>query len=141
MNDLQGDLTIDTSAWIEFFLGTPQGELIKEYLEQPEPKRVFIPIQVLAEIYYILCRKKGENYAEHCIKLLSDIKEVTIDSSVALAKEAGKLKCTRTISLTDCSCIALGKRANTKVVFARKEKEIEKEETKQPFEVSLLFLE
>ena len=141
MRDLQGNLTIDTSVWIEFFLGTPQGEILKNYLEHPRPKRLFVPIQVLSELYYILCRKNGEAFAEKCIKILSQIGDVTIDGSVALAIEAGKLKCTRAISLTDCSCIALGKITNTKVLFARKEKEIKKEETKQKFDVSLLFLE
>lgn len=141
MSDLQGDIIVDTSSWIEFFMGTPQGTILREYLEQPDPKWLLIPIQVLSEIYYILCQKKGETFAEHCIEIFANIDEVIIDNSVVLAKETGKLKCARAISLVDCSCIALGRLTNNNVLFARKKKEIEKEEAKQLFEVSLLFLE
>jgi len=141
LNVLQGNLTIDTSVWIEFFLGTVVGEKLKNYFAQPTQKRVYLPLHAISEMYYILCRLRGENFADVCINNILVTKSITIDGSLNLARESGKIKCSRSISLVDCSCIALAKATGTTAVFKHLEKEIEEEIASKPFDVPLIFLE
>jgi len=62
-------------------------------------------------------------------------------NSSELAVETGRIKCERAISIAGCSCIATGKLANTKVVFAIKEEELTREMERKPFDVEIVFLE
>jgi len=114
-------------VWIDYFLGTAVGEKLKNYFERPTQKRVYLPLHAISEIYYILCRLRGESFADVCINNISVTRSITIDSSLSLARESGKTKCSRSISLVDCSCIALAKATGTTAVFKHLEKEIEEE--------------
>jgi len=113
-------------VWIEFFLGTVVGEKLKNYFAQPTPKRVYLPLNTISEIYYILCRLRGENFADVCVNNIIVTKNITIDGSLNQARESGKIKCSRSISLVDCSCIALAKDTGTTAVFKHLEKELKK---------------
>ncbi len=140
MKSLQGNLAVDTSAWIEYFLETELGKRLDGYLNSPQPKKVFVSLLTLSEIYYVLCRAGGEKLAQECLKILTVIKDPVIDLSLDLAVKAGSLKCRRAISLAACTCIALAKKYGCQALFARKE-EIEEEMKQNPFKVNLVFLE
>ncbi|MBS7250563.1 MAG: PIN domain-containing protein [Candidatus Freyarchaeota archaeon] len=60
MKSLQGNLAVDTSAWIEYFLGTELGRRLDGYLSSSQPKKVFVSLLTLTEIYYVLCRAVGD---------------------------------------------------------------------------------
>ncbi|WXG41562.1 MAG: PIN domain-containing protein [Candidatus Freyarchaeum deiterrae] len=141
MKSLQGNLAVDTSAWVEYFLETELGEKLDNYLSSPEPKKVYISLFTLSEIYYVLCRAGGEKLAEESLETLKAIKDLVIERSVDLAGKAGSLKCKRAISLADCTCISLAEKYGCQALFARKEREIEEEEKRKPFKVKLIFLE
>jgi predicted nucleic acid-binding protein len=141
LKSLQGNLAVDTSAWIEYFLETEFGKRLDSYLSSPQPKKVFISLLTLSETYYVLCRAGGEKLAEECLEALSVIKDLVIDLSLDLAVKAGRLKCKRAISLADCTCIALAEKYGCQALFARKEKEIEEEMKRKPFKVRVVFLE
>jgi len=81
-------LVIDTYAWIEFFLGSEKGELVKKLLLSAE--EIYTPSVVLAEI----ARKYvSEDLSEKTIeKRLKFIKKVSIIIEIdqELALKAGK---------------------------------------------------
>jgi hypothetical protein len=138
---LQGNLAVDTSAWIEYFLETELGERLDNYLSSSEPKKIYISLLTLSEIYYVLCRAGGEKLAEESLETMKSIKDLVIDRSVDLAGKAGNLKCKRAISLADCTCISLAEKYGCQALFARREREIEEEVRRKPFKVKLVFLD
>ena len=140
MVDLQGNLAVDTSVWIEFFLGTPEGNWFLQYLENSTSNLIYISLSTLAEVYYIICRLKGENIAKQTVQLLKSIKNLIIDNTESLTELGGSIKCTRALALTDCLNIALAQKYSCSALFAMKEAELRKEIDRNPFPVEILFL-
>lgn len=58
-----------------------------------------------------------------------------------IAEEVGSIKCMRAISFVDCFTLALGRISGSKVLFAKHEKDLDREVKKLPFDVTILFLE
>ncbi len=141
MKSLRGSLAVDTSVWIEYFLGTKIGEKFKDYLSHPEPKVVYVSLLTLSETFYVLCRAGGEKLAKECLQTLKETKNLIIDSSLNLAEKAGSLKCERAISLADCYSISLAEKHECQALFAKKEKELETENKRKSFKAKLVFLE
>ena len=81
-------LVIDTYAWIEFFIGSKKGEMVKEYLLGEN--EVYTPSIVLAEIARKYLR---ENVTEKIVKkrleLIAKI-SIIIDIDEKLSLETGK---------------------------------------------------
>ena len=140
MVDLQGNLAVDTSVWIEFFLGTSEGNQFLQYLENSTSNIIYISLSTLAEVYYILCRLKGENLAKQTIQLLKSIKNLIIDNTETLTELGGSIKCKRALALADCLNIALAQKYSCSALFAMKEAELQQEIDRNPFSVELLFL-
>jgi len=138
--DLQGNLAVDTSVWIEFFLGTTEGNQFLQYLEKPTSNQIYISLATLAEVYYIICRLKGGNLAKQTVKLLRAIKNLVIDNTESLTELGGSIKCKRAIALTDCLNIALAQKYNCSALFAVKEAELQKEIDRKSFSVKIIFL-
>jgi len=122
-------------------MGTKAGEIVKEYFESLRPEETAnCSIIMVSEIFYILCRLRGAAFAENKIKDMLESRVLEVWNLPELAVETGRIKCERAISLADCSCIATGKLANAKVVFARKEEELAREMERKPFDVEIVFL-
>jgi len=139
---LKGNIAFDSSALLEYLMGTKAGEIVKEYFETLRPEETAnCSIITVSEIFYILCRLRGAAFAENKIKDMLESRVLEVWNSPELAVETGRVKCERAISLADCSCIATGKLANAKVVFARKEEELAREMERKPFDVEIVFLE
>jgi len=138
--DLQGNLAVDTSVWIEFFLGTREGNQFLQYLEKSTSNQIYISLSTLAEVYYIICRLKGENLAKQTVELLKSIKNLVIDNTETLTELGGSIKCKRAIALTDCLNIALAQKYNCPALFAVKEAELQKEIDRKSFAVKMIFL-
>jgi len=142
LKGLRGNTAFDSSALLEYLMGTKAGELVKEYFETLRPEEnANCSIIMVSEIFYILCRLRGAAFAENKIKDMLESRVLEVWNLPELAIETGIIKCERAISLADCSCIATGKLANAKVVFARKEEELAREMERKPFDVEIVFLE
>lgn len=86
----ESNVLIDTYAWIEYFRGTKEGELAKEYIESG--RKVMTPSIVLAELSDKYRRsgkeRKWETERRNTVEILSKIVNLSQDS----ADEAGKIK-------------------------------------------------
>ena len=141
MKGLRGSITLDTSVFIEYFMGSTLGYLVKEYFKTLKPEeRVYCSLYTVSEVFYVLCRLKGLEYAMEKVKTLLDSQVVEVVNTVEVALETGRLRCRRAISIGDCSCIATAKVTRTKALFARKEKELANEMGRRPFDVEIMFL-
>ena len=140
MVDLQGNLAVDTSVWIEFFLGTAKGNQFLHYLKNSISNQIYISLSTLAEVYYVICRLSGENLAQQTVLLLKSIKNLIIDNTETLTELGGSIKCKRAIALADCLNIALAQKYNCSALFAMKEAELKKEIDNESFPVEIIFL-
>lgn len=139
--ELKGDMAFDGSTIIELIYSTPFAKDAQEAIKTKVLKPFATEISI-AEAKYILCRKLGGKEAS---SRLNDLLESNAFKVEEITREisdlAGGYKCERSISLADCFALALGKSKAIPVVFARMEKEIEKEMKSNPFDVNILFLE
>ena len=141
MDALRGNITLDTSALIEFLTGTELGRIVKEYFETLKPEeKAHGSLYAVSEIFYVLCRLEGPEYAAEKTGEIFGSQVVEIDNTEGMAFETGRLKCERAISIGDCSCIATARITGSRAVFAQSEKEIMKEMNRTPFPVEILFL-
>lgn len=141
MNTLRGSITLDTSALIEYLTGTELGRVVKEYFETLKPEeKVYCPLYAVSEIFYVLCRLKGPEYAADNVGEILSSRVIEINNTEEMAFETGRLKCERAISIGDCSCIATARITGSRAVFAQSEKEILKEMKRNPFPAEILFL-
>jgi hypothetical protein len=127
---------LDASALIELAYATPTGEKVKNLLE--DAGEALTTQLALTELYYILCRKLGAKFAREKLNDLMASNYV-IPYGEPLISEAGKIKCERKISLADSHIIALANKINGRAIFARREKELDREDKSRAFEVELLF--
>ncbi len=140
MVDLQGNLAVDTSVWIEYFSGTAKGNQFLQYLENSTSNQIYISLSTLAEVYYVICRLEGENLARQTVQLLKSIKNLTIDNTETLTELGASVKCKRAIALADCLNIALAQKYNCSALFATKEAELRREIDRESFSVEIIFL-
>ena len=73
---------IDTSAWIEWLLGSPIGK--KLGVEFPEKQQCIVPTIVQLELSKWLVRELGEDQADHVIAYTQKCVVVALDSGIAL---------------------------------------------------------
>ena len=139
---LQGNTTLDTSAMIEFLIGSDLGEIIRDYLENLDAEEsVHNSLYSISEMYYVLNRLKGDEFATESLERILDSNIINVNSTLEMAIEAGRLKSERAISIADCSCLSTAKITDSKAVFARREKEIAREMKRKSFGVEMVFLD
>ncbi|MBD3228188.1 MAG: PIN domain-containing protein [Candidatus Lokiarchaeota archaeon] len=141
LNNIPNKLSLDSSIILSYYLGEGLGEIVKELLFQDTDREFYMSLNSLTEIFYILCRRLGFNIANNKIDTLLKINAIQIISSTNLVSLAGKYKCERAISLSDCFVIGLAKYSGSIALFAKREKEINRELINNPFNVQILFLE
>ncbi len=95
----------------------------------------------LSETEYVLCRQIGGAKAREKIESLVESRSIEIIEDSALLHDATKIKCSRAIALGDCYTLALAERLNGTALFARQEKDLEKETKRKPFPVKIAFLQ
>lgn len=74
---------VDTSAWIEWLIGSPTGELVARHL--PEQSGWLVPTMVQLELAKWLAREVGEDKADQVIAFTQLCHIVTLDTEIALA--------------------------------------------------------
>ncbi|MCE2519953.1 MAG: type II toxin-antitoxin system VapC family toxin [Alphaproteobacteria bacterium] len=74
---------VDSSAWIEWLIGSPVGETIVEHL--PEQDAWLIPTMVQFELAKWLTRECGESIADQVIAFTQVCSIAPLDTEIALA--------------------------------------------------------
>lgn len=74
---------VDTSAWIEWLIGSPTGELVAAHL--PEQSDWLVPTMVQLELAKWLVREIGEDKADQVIAFTQLCHIVPLDTEIALA--------------------------------------------------------
>ncbi|MEM3684043.1 MAG: PIN domain-containing protein [Conexivisphaerales archaeon] len=138
--ELTGSMVFDTSALLEMLFSTPYRVKAREALKSHSLSLRVCDI-TMAEAEYVLCKRLGEDEAHDRITNLLKSGYVDVYPDSELIEDAAEYKCKRSLSLLNCFSLALAKRKGTPVVFARREKELEDEMSKKPFDVDILFLE
>jgi len=142
LSALSGSTALDTSALVEYLMGAPTGALLRDYLKNLKAEdKVAASLLTIAETYYVLCRLEGQEFADEKLNQILSSRVIEIYNSLDLALETGRLKCQRTISLADCSCIATARHARAKAVFAFREEELVREMERKSFDVTVVFLQ
>jgi predicted nucleic acid-binding protein len=76
-------ILVDTSAWIEWLIGSPTGERVSEHL--PEQDVWLVPSMVQLELTKWLTREVGEDRADQVIAFTQVCRVVPLDTEIALA--------------------------------------------------------
>ena len=76
-------LLVDTSAWIEWLIGSPTGEQLSERL--PQQSDWLVPTMVQLELAKWLTREFGEDKADQVIAFTQVCQVVPLDTEIALA--------------------------------------------------------
>jgi predicted nucleic acid-binding protein len=74
---------VDTSAWIEWLIGSPTGEALSERL--PEQADWLVPTIVQLELAKWLTREVGEDKADQVIAFTQVCQVVPLDTEIALS--------------------------------------------------------
>ena len=74
---------VDTSAWIEWLIGSATGERVAEHL--PEQADWLVPTMVQLELAKWLTREVGEDKADQVIAFTQVCQIVPLDTEIALA--------------------------------------------------------
>ena len=130
-------IIVDTGVWIEYFSKTKLGQKFKEKVIEDQVS-IYLSETVVSEIFYVFCRQKGHQEAKKNIDMVLDGAEVIEGREIQMI--AGKYKCERAISLSDCFTMAASKSTGFPALF-KKEDEISKEINKKAFDVEIFFLE
>ena len=74
---------VDTSAWIEWLIGSPVGETVAEHL--PEKSAWLVPTMVQLELAKWLTRERSEEKADQVIAFTQVCSVAPLDTEIALA--------------------------------------------------------
>ena len=74
---------VDTSAWIEWLIGSPTGEALSERL--PQQSDWLVPTMVQLELAKWLPREVGEDKADQVIAFTQVCQVIPLDTEIALA--------------------------------------------------------
>ena len=139
--DLPSAFSIDSGVILAYLLGESLGEMVRSAIFPPRGRSVYCNRPMVSELFYILCRRRGEGFASEATEAFLKSGYVSVISSNELDIEAGRYKCERSVSLADCYVLALAKTMDITAVFAKKEDDLKKELTRKAFDVKILFLE
>jgi len=139
--ELPSRLSIDSGVILAYYLGEDLGRIAQEYVFDAEGKDILHSRLCIAELFYIICRRRGSKMADEYTRAYLNAEYSRLANSDAVDMAAGAYKCERTISLADCYVIATAKLQHATAVFARHENDLDEEIRRKPFDVSILFLE
>ena len=74
---------VDTSAWIEWLIGSPNGDKLASHL--PEQADWLVPTMVQLELAKWLARELGEDKADQVIAFTQVCQVIPLDTEIALA--------------------------------------------------------
>jgi uncharacterized protein len=135
-------VSVDSGVILAYLLGEKRiGGLVRSEILRQGRGGVYCAGPAVAELFYILCRRRGEKFAHEAVDALLGSGYVQVASSTELDVCAGTFKCERSVSLADCYVLALARLLGAVAIFAKREEDIVKEMTKREFDVGISFLE
>jgi predicted nucleic acid-binding protein len=132
---------LDTSVLVELAVDSTPSRALRDDILSGNLRIPLTGELNVMELAYVLCRRAGPEASKRSVGLLRRASQVRILSSSPFLDAAASLKCTRSISMTDCVTIAMGEALSAPVLFARHERELDLELDKKPFTTSVLYLE
>lgn len=136
----KGRMVFDAGVVIELLLSASKAEMIKKAIRDGEILPYVTHI-TFAEVLYILCRRIGWRLADEKVMGLIESGYFIIEEVGRIFEISARYKCERRISLADCFTLSLAKYVSAPALFAVREKELVDENEKNPFDVSIIFLE
>ena len=111
-------IVFDSYALLCFFKKEPGYNKVKELLKKAEKKEIDIYLSSvnLAEIYYSIYRKFGEERVNEVLTLIYSFYITIVDVDIKLALAAAKIKSIHPIALGDCFAIGLTELKNARVI-------------------------
>ena len=138
---LPGELSIDSGIVLAYYLGEKLGALVRTEIFEPEGKSLYHNRVCIAELFYVLCRRRGQKVAADYTRSYLSAGYSALHDSELVDMTAGTYKCERAISLADCYVIAVAKLQEASALFARHETDLDREIERKPFDVPVLFIE
>jgi len=138
---LPRSLSIDSGAIIAYYLGEKVGAVVQTQLFESGTKSLYHNRLCIAELFYVLCRRRGLRVAREYTQSYIDAEYSILADSDLIDVTAGGYKCERAISLADCYVIATAKHQQAAALFARHQTDLDKEIKRKSFDVPILFLE
>jgi len=99
---------------LAYFLGEKLGEFVKSEIFNRKDIKIFCNRLCLSELFYVICRRKGEVFARECIDMFLKSQYASVIASDELDMIAGAYKCERAISLAECYVLGLAKAWDSK---------------------------
>lgn len=140
VDTVSGKIALDSSVIIEMLISSPQGEAVTGALISESAEAYSSEVN-LAEAEYVLCRKLGVETARSKINLLRRSNYITITDTESVSRIAAEIKCERALAIGDCYTLATAKLTGSKAIFAFREVELQREVTRRPCKVEVIFLE
>jgi predicted nucleic acid-binding protein len=138
---LPRSLSIDSGTILAYYLGEKVGAVVRTQLFESEAKSLYHNRLCVAELFYVLCRRRGLRVAREYTQSYIDAEYSILADSDLIDMTAGQYKCERAIPLADCYVIATAKLQAASAVFARHEKGLDNEMKRKSFDTPILFLE
>ncbi len=133
-------MIFDTGVFVEILAGSELGRKLMEDLLSGRVKAITTDLNIM-ELNYVVCRKIGWERSREIVGRLLSSGYIEVLKASDLADRAAKMKCERSLSLVDCVTISAGESLGVSVIFAKHEKELERELNRRPFDVEVLFAE
>ncbi len=128
-------VVIDTGPLIDYLINEGVADIVqKEIIDNVKIIKVIISPITLTEIFYVLCRDKGEKFASEKASLIKNAVKVELEFKIR--ELAGNYKCKRPLSLADCYVLATAKLNSATAIF-KKEQELVDEMKKNQFDVDI----
>lgn len=134
-------LSVDSGVMLAYYLGEKAGALARSEIFEPAQKTIYHSRLCIAELFYVLCRRRGMKAATDYTHTFLDTGHTVLSDSDEIDIAAGAYKCERAMSLADCYVIATAKSHSASAVFARHERDLDAEIKRKRFDVEVLFLE
>jgi predicted nucleic acid-binding protein len=103
---------VDTSAWIEWLIGSPTGDLVFEHL--PDQQAWLVPTIVQLELAKWLTRELDEDKADRIVAFTQVCQVVPLDTDIALS--AAELCRTQRLATADAIILATARAQNASLV-------------------------
>ena len=107
---------VDTSAWIEWLLGSPTGDQLAQHL--PEQSDWLVPTMVQLELAKWLTREVGEDKADQVIAFTQVCQVVPLDTEIALV--AAEACCTHKLATADAIVFATARAKGARLLTCDK---------------------
>lgn len=103
---------VDSSGWIEYFLGTPLGSRYSRYVEKKD--RLLVPTLVLHEVYRWIRLHRDEDEALKFVSAMNEGRMIALDDTLALF--AADLRVEHKLAMADSIVYATALQHDAKVI-------------------------